>query len=68
MIATTYSGILELFQGYLGGIVLLAVGATLFAYEKAPNKTVQIYRSLLDFLVKIVKILYGLVKSFLGKE
>ena len=68
MIATTYSGILELFQGYLGGIVVLAIGATLFAYEKAPEETVHIYRSLLDFLKHIIKSLFELVKSVLRRE
>jgi len=68
MIATTYSGILELFQGYLGGIILLAVGATLFAYEKAPEETVHVYRSLLGFLKYIIKSLFELVKSVLKRE
>lgn len=67
MIAATYSNVLDLFQGYLGGIILLVLGATLFAYEKAPKETVRIYTSLLNFLKKVVTYLFRLVVSFLQK-
>jgi hypothetical protein len=66
MIATTYSGILELFKGYIGGIVLLATGATLFSYDKAPEQTTQSLVAFLSFLYSIVKSLVGIVKSWLA--
>lgn len=68
MIATTYSGILELFKGYIGGIILLAAGATLFAYDKAPDQTVQSLTAFLNFLHAIAKSLVELVKSRLVKK
>jgi len=68
MIATTYSGILELFKGYIGGIVLLAAGATLFAYDKAPDQTVQSLTAFLDFLYAIAKSLVEFVKSLVAKK
>lgn len=68
MIATTYSGALELLEGYIGGIILLATGATLFAYDQAPDQTVQSLTKFLNFLYAVVKNLVELVKSWLVKR
>lgn len=68
MIASTYSGVFELLKGYIGGILLLAAGATLFAYDQAPDKTVQSLKAFLSFLLAIAKSLVELVKSWLEKE
>jgi len=68
MIATTYSGALELFEGYIGGIILLATGATLFAYDNAPDQTVQSLTKFLNFLYAIAKDLVELLKSWVVKR
>lgn len=68
MIATKYTGIFDLFQGYLGGIIFLAVGVTLFAYKNNPEGTVDSLKALLNFLANIVKGLFELVKSLVEKK
>jgi hypothetical protein len=68
MIASTYSGVLELFMGYVGGILLLATGATLFAYDQEPDKTVQSLKAFLNFLLAVAKSLAGIAKSRLEQR
>ena len=67
-LATTYTGILELFGGYVTGIVCIATGVTLFAFDKSPDKTLQILKMFFDFLLKIFKGLAAFVRSRLSKE
>ena len=65
MLATTYSGSFDLFKGLISGIVLLAAGATLFAYDKAPKQTVQSLSKFLNFLRAIVNGLFEIIKTHL---
>jgi len=48
--------------------VLLAAGATLFAYDKAPDQTVHSLTAFLDFLYAIAKSIVEFVKSLVVKE
>lgn len=62
-IATKYAGIFDFFQGYLSGIIFLAVGVTLFAYKNNPEGTVDSLKALLNFFADIIKGLFELIKS-----
>ena len=68
MIASTYSGIFELLMGYIGGILLLVTGATLFAYDQEPEKTVQSLKAFLNFMLAVTKSLAGIAKSKLQQR
>ena len=61
MIATTYSGILELFKGYIGGITLLAAGATLFASKKRHQELNRLMKrtSIISFALSLMMISSG---------
>lgn len=67
-LAATYYGALDLIGGYVSGIIILAAGITLFAFDKAPNETLRILKAFLSFVHKIFKIFVDFVKSLLSKK
>lgn len=67
-LATQYYSVLELIGGYTSGIICIAAGVTLFAFDKAPNETLRILKAFLSFVRKIFKILIDFVKSLVSKE
>lgn len=62
-LAAKYYGVLEFFWGYISGIICIATGVTLFAFDKAPNETLGILKAFLNFLIRIAKGLIDFVKS-----
>jgi len=48
-LATTHSGLLELVGGYTSGIIFIAAGVTLFAFDRVPEESLQILKAILRF-------------------
>lgn len=67
-LAATYYGTIDLIGGYASGIIILAAGVTLFAFDKAPDETLGILKAFLNFVHRIFKIFVDFVKSLLSKE